>query len=90
MGEGGRCACSKVQGSNPVMVVLRKTSNLKMLMRYVRKPCSDASIVGDPSVAPKKKGFLAGNKAELKSVSFIYFLKCRNLFIQNHAITKKI
>ena len=37
------------------LLVLEEVSSLKMLLCYVRKPCSIASIVGDPSDTPMRK-----------------------------------
>ena len=45
----------RVQISKRSVVVLGKASNLKMLLCYVRKLCSVASIVGYPSVTPNKE-----------------------------------
>ena len=52
-----------------LVVVLVWAYNLKMLLCYIRKPCSVASIVGYPSVTPKEKksiGSSPGNNAEVK------------------------
>ena len=52
------------------LVVLGRASNLKLLLHYVRKPCSAASIVGYPSVTPKEKKpyrFLTWEKRESKN-----------------------
>ena len=51
------------------VVVLEKAFNHKMLLCYIRKPCSDARIVGYPSVTPKREnriGFSPGKNAEAK------------------------
>ena len=37
------------------VVVLGRASNHKILLCYIRKPCSVASIVGYPSVTPNEK-----------------------------------
>ena len=45
----------KVRIPKKSLVVLGSASNLKMLLCYVRKPYSVASIVGYPSVTPNEK-----------------------------------
>ena len=44
--------------------VLERTSDLKMILCYIRKPCSVASIIGTQSDTPKiaNIGFSPGNK----------------------------
>ena len=63
----------RVQIMQRPMAVLGRASNFKMLLCYARKPCSVASIVGDPSATPNSKNNIGsvgfrqtGNKAGVK------------------------
>ena len=61
------------------LVVLGSVSNLKMLLCYIRKPCSVASIVGEPSVT--LKGKQPENKAEVKSVIVSFLISKTKKFL---------
>ena len=50
------------------MVVVEKAFNIRIILCYIRKPCSVASVVGNPSVTPKGNNVIdssPGNKGEV-------------------------
>ena len=54
-----------------------------MLLRYIRKPCCVASIVGDPSDSTTNIEFSSGNKAKVTLSESFYLVKNQFLSYSN-------